>query len=78
MDNKEFIEQQSKLIDKLLEQERIDRKNNRIKDCVIFGMFSLAIIVFFIGYFFSDYGYSYTNSNNTIENSQQVEMGVDE
>ena len=66
---KEFIEKQSKLIDK---------KNNRIKDCVIFGMFALAIIVFFLSYFFSDYGYSYTNSNNTIKDSQQVEMGVDE
>ena len=75
---KEYIEQQSKLIDRLLEQERIDRKYNRIKDCVIFGMFSLAIIVFFLGYFLSDYGYSYTNSNNTIKDSQQVEMGVDE
>ena len=74
--DKEFIEQQSKLIDMLLEQERIDRRNNRIKDCVIFAMFSIAMIVFFIGYFFSDYGYSYTNSNNTIEDSQQVEMGV--
>ena len=71
---KEFIEQQSKLIDRLLEQERIDRRNNRIKDCVIFGMFSLAMIVFFIGYFFSEYDYS----NNTISDSQQVEMGVDE
>ena len=76
--DKEFVEQQSKLIDRLLEQERIDRKNNRIKDCVIFGMFSLAMIVFFIGYFFSDYNYNYTNSNNTISDSQQIEMGVDE
>ena len=75
---KEFIEQQSKLIDRLLEQERIDRKNNRIKDCVIFAMFALAMIVFFIGYFFSEYDYSYTNSNNTISDSQQIEMGVDE
>lgn len=75
---KEFIEKQSKLIDRLLEQEMIDRRNSRIKDCVIFGMFALVMIVFFLEYFLSDYGYSYTNSNNTIKDSQQVEMGVDE
>ena len=73
----EFIEKQSKLIDTMIADRGVCRKQNMIKDIVITITIGLVMAVFFIGYWFSDTSYDYINSNNSVEGSQDVQMGGD-
>ena len=71
-----LIKKQSELIDKLLDKEDKNKKNTLIKDCVLYCIVGLVIIVFFIGFFMSSYDTS-NYSNNTITDSEKV-MNIDE
>lgn len=74
MDEQNFIEKQSLLIDKLIEKNKNDNKYDKIKDCFIALLIAIVAAIFLIGYWSSDYEYNYVGSNNTVSESSSVNV----
>lgn len=68
MDEKDFINKQSILIDKLIEKNKNDNKYDKIKDCFIAFLVAIVVSIFLIGYWCSSYDTS-NYLNNTINDS---------
>lgn len=71
MDEKDFINKQSILIDKLIEKNKNDNKYDKIKDCFIAFLVAIVVSIFLIGYWCSSYDTS-NYSNNTINDSDDL------
>lgn len=74
MDEKDFIEKQSVLIDKLIEKNQNDNKYDTMKDCFIALLAAIVAIVFLRGYWNSTYDTgNYSNSIiNNADNGGEV------
>ena len=71
-----LINKQEQLIDKLLENNKINLKYTMIKECIIAGIVALAFCFCIGSYFFTDYDYGTNNVNSNNSNSQ-IEIGGD-
>ena len=75
MNEKDFIEKQSILIDRLLSDRAKDSKNSKLKDCFIAFLVAAVVSIFLIGYWSADYEYDYVGSNNTVTDNSNLNVG---
>lgn len=78
MNEKDFIEKQSILIDRLIEKNKNDNKYDKIKDCFIAFLLTAITIVFIVGYWSSSYDTSNYSNNTISESSNLLNKGGEE